>query len=153
MAAAARCAGIADNRTWLDCFYGAAQPMRALLALPPAPAAQTKLVPPPGAAYTSPDANRYGPPERSSGFLADVFGSSKPIASDVPMESYKFARDGTFTVVLKNGQTYRQEASDLVFAKWNKPAGTYLVTIHGASDKFILRVKNERGAIYRVRRL
>ena len=28
MSGAARCAGIADNRTWLDCFYGSAQPMR-----------------------------------------------------------------------------------------------------------------------------
>jgi hypothetical protein len=153
MAAAARCAGIADNRTWLDCFYGSAQPMRALLALPPAPLAQTKLVPPPGAAYAGPNANRYGPPERSSGFLGDLLGSSKPIASNVPMESYSFARDGTFTVVLKNGQTYRQEQSDLVFAKWNRPASTYLVTIQGASDQFTLRVSSERGAVYRVRRL
>src|ERR1700693_4696607 len=41
-----RCGGIADDRTWLDCVYGAAQPMRAQLGLPPAPAAQQKLVPP-----------------------------------------------------------------------------------------------------------
>lgn len=153
MSGAARCAGIADNRTWLDCFYGSAQPMRALLALPPAPAAQTRLVPPPGAIYATPDASRYAPPQKSSGFFADFLGSSKPVASNVPMESYKFARDGTFTVVLKNGQTYRQEESDLTLAKWNRPAGTYLVTIIAASDKFILRIKDERGATYHVRRL
>ena len=35
-----RCAGITDNRTWLNCFYGAAQPMRAQLGLPPAPQSQ-----------------------------------------------------------------------------------------------------------------
>jgi len=69
------------------------------------------------------------------------------------MESYKFARDGTFTVVLKNGQTYRQEESDLVFAKWNRPAGTYLVTVTSASDKFVLKVKGEPGVIFHVRRL
>lgn len=153
MAGAARCAGIADNRTWLDCFYGAAQPMRAILALPPAPLAQTKLVPPPGAAYLGADANRYAPSPKSPGFIEDIFGSSKPVASNVPMESYKFARNGTFTVVLKNGQTYRQEESDLALAKWNRPAGTYLVTVTGASDKFILRIKDERGVTYRARRL
>lgn len=153
MAAAGRCSGIADNRTWLDCFYGAAQPMRTLLTLPPAPLAQTRLVPPPGAAYTASDVSRYGAQEKSSGFFGDILGSSKPVVSNMPMESYRFARDGTFTLVLKNGQTYRQEQSDLVLAKWNRPASSYLVTIEGASDKFILRVRDERGAIYRVRRI
>src|ERR1700749_4389743 len=62
MSGAARCAGIADNRSWLDCFYGSAQPMRALLGLAPAPPAQTRLVPPPGAAYLSPDAPRSAVP-------------------------------------------------------------------------------------------
>src|SRR5436853_3996123 len=91
MSGAARCAGIADDRTWLDCFYGSAQPMRATLGLPPAPPAQTKLVPPPGASYNGADANRYSAPQKSRGFLADFLGSSKPIVSDVPMQSYKFA--------------------------------------------------------------
>jgi hypothetical protein len=154
MSGAARCAGIADNHTWLDCFYGSAQPMRALLGLQPAPPAQIKLVPPPGAAYVSPDAARYVPPaEKSHGFFADILGTSKPVAADVPMASYTFARNGMFTVVLKNGQTYRQEESDLVFAKWNRPAQTYLVTIIGSADNFVLRVKDEPGVTFHVRRM
>jgi len=153
MSGAARCAGIADNRVWLDCFYGSAQPMRAMLGLAPAPPAQTKLVPPPGATYSSPETSRYAPPQKSRGFIADVFGSSKPFASNVPMESYKFARNGTFTVVLKNGQTFRQQESDLVFAKWSRPAGTYLVTIISASENFVLKVKDEPGITYHVRRV
>ena len=154
MSGAARCAGIADNRTWLDCFYGSAQPMRAILGLAPAPAAQTKLVPPPGAAYMgAPDAVRQAPPEKSRGFLADILGSSKPVASNVPMASYKFGRDGRFTVVLKNGETYRQEESDLVFAKWNRPAETYQVTIISAADNFILKVRQEPGVTFHVRRV
>jgi hypothetical protein len=40
-----RCGTIADDRQWLDCIYGAAQPMRAQLGLSPAPAAQQRLVP------------------------------------------------------------------------------------------------------------
>ena len=85
--------------------------------------------------------------------MADFLGSSEPVASDMPMQSYKFARNGTFTVVLKNGQTYQQEESDLVFAKWNRPAETYLVTVIAAADKFILKVKGERGVTFHVRRL
>lgn len=154
MSGAARCAGIADNRSWLDCFYGSAQPMRALLGLAPAPPAQTRLVPPPGAAYVSPEAPRYAPrAEKSRGFLGDILGSSKPVVADVPMASYKFGRDGFFTVVLKNGQSYRQEESDLVFARWNRSPSTYLVTVIGASDKFILKVKDEPGQVFHVRRL
>jgi len=127
--------------------------MRETLGLPPAPPSQTKLVPPPGASYSTSNANRYSQPQKSRGFLADILGSSKPVASDVPMESYKFGRNGTFTVVLKNGQTYQQEESDLVFAKWNRPASTYLVTIITAADKFTLKVKGEPGVAFHVRRL
>jgi len=152
MSGAARCAGIADDRTWLDCYYGAAQPMRGSLGLSPAPYTQTKLVPPAGASYGASNANQYSQPQKSRGFLADVLGSPKPIAGNVPMESYKFDRNGIFTVVLKNGQTYRQKESDLVFAKWNRPAETYLVTIIGAADEFVLKVKDERGIAYHVRR-
>ena len=41
-----RCGAISDDRFWLECVYGAAQPMRAELGLPPASPAQQKLVPP-----------------------------------------------------------------------------------------------------------
>ena len=39
-----RCAGQTATRNWLDCYYGAAQPQRALLRLSPAPTAQTQLM-------------------------------------------------------------------------------------------------------------
>ena len=35
-----------DDRTWLECTYGAQQIMRAKLGLPPAPDYQQRLVPP-----------------------------------------------------------------------------------------------------------
>jgi hypothetical protein len=153
LSGAGRCAGLADNRTWLDCFYGSAQPMRELLGLPPAPYAQVRLVPPLGAVYARSDITKRVPAEKSGSFVADILGSSKPIASDVPMASYKFGRDGKFTVVLKNGQTYRQEEYDMVLAKWNRAPDTYLVTIIGASDKFVLKVKGQPGVHFRVRRM
>lgn len=43
MARAYRCSAQPATRVWLDCFYGAAQPVRAALGMAPAPAAQTQL--------------------------------------------------------------------------------------------------------------
>lgn len=43
LSGAFRCAAIADSRQWLDCYYGAAQPVRAFLGMPPALAGQIKL--------------------------------------------------------------------------------------------------------------
>jgi hypothetical protein len=153
LSGAARCDGLVDNRIWLDCFYGAAQPMRALLGLSPAPPAQVKLVPPPGAVYASAGSAKRVAAENASSFVADILGSSRPFASNVPMASYKFGRDGKFMVVLKNGQAYRQEESDMVSAKWNRAPETYLVTIIAASDKFVLKVKGQPGVGFRVRRM
>lgn len=45
-AASLRCDSISDQRAWLNCYYGAAQPVRADLGLPPAPMSQQTLVPP-----------------------------------------------------------------------------------------------------------
>lgn len=43
MAGAYRCGVIGAPRQWLDCYYGAAQPARAQLGLPPAPQSQIQL--------------------------------------------------------------------------------------------------------------
>src|SRR5450755_1011314 len=43
LSGAIRCGIVADSRQWLDCYYGAAQPVRAALGLSSALAAQIKL--------------------------------------------------------------------------------------------------------------
>jgi len=43
LSGAFRCAVIGDSRAWLDCYYGAAQPLRAALGLTPALGPQLKL--------------------------------------------------------------------------------------------------------------
>ncbi|HYS45178.1 MAG TPA: hypothetical protein VEM35_01990 [Rhizomicrobium sp.] len=53
MSSAFRCAAIADTRTWLDCYYGAAQPARAALRLTPAPTEQIRLAAAPSAGPVS----------------------------------------------------------------------------------------------------
>jgi hypothetical protein len=52
LSGALRCAAIGELRTWLDCYYGAAQPERLSLGMPPVPATQARLVaaPPAGTA-------------------------------------------------------------------------------------------------------
>lgn len=153
MSAAERCEGIADNRVWLDCYYGAAQPMRSLLGLAPASPAQLKLVPPPGAAYVAGPAGsaaRRAPAEPSRGFFGDILGSGRPTVENMPLASYRFAANRTFTVTLQNGQVYQQAENDTALARWNGPASAYLVTISPAGDKFTLKVKNEPGTVYRV---
>jgi hypothetical protein len=50
LSGAIRCGVVADSRQWLDCYYGAAQPVRIGLGLAPATAVQVQLAasPPPG---------------------------------------------------------------------------------------------------------
>ena len=43
MSNAYRCSSIADSRLWLDCYYGAAQPVRSALNLPPVTENQARL--------------------------------------------------------------------------------------------------------------
>jgi hypothetical protein len=153
MAGAARCDGIADNRVWLDCFYGSAQPMRALLKLPPANPAQIRLVPPPGAEPRRAPmvASARGRQEQSGGFWSDVLGDTGAEARNVAMSKYDFDRGGRLTVTLANGQVWEQMESDLARAKWNKPANSYRVSVsRGVMGTYDLRVRGE-GTTYKVR--
>lgn len=63
-AAVARCDGISDDHTWLNCYYGAAQPVRAELGLSPAPDSQVNLVPPP---------DQPPPPPEKQDFLSKLW--------------------------------------------------------------------------------
>ena len=154
MDGAARCEGIPDNRVWLDCFYGSAQPMRALLGLVPAPDSQTRLVPGPGAAYGggAPVARRAPAKAKSESFWGAIVGNTKPLADDMPMTAYGFGRDGRFTVTMPDGHVWHQAESDIRMARWKKPAASYKVTINNgtSTDLFDMRVE---GVVYKVNRI
>ena len=153
MDGATRCEGIPDNRVWLDCFYGSAQPMRALLGLSPAPESQTRLVPAQGASYggvgATPVARRPAAKPKSEGFWAGLIGNTKPLADDMPMTAYGFGRDGRFTVTMSDGHVWQPAESDIGRAKWKKPAASYKATINNSTsaDLYDMRVA---GAIYKV---
>ena len=159
MDGAARCEGIPDNRVWLDCFYGSAQPMRALLGLIPAPESQTRLVPAPGAAYGNAAhgsgavvARRAPAKPKSESFWGAIVGNTKPLASDMPMTAYGFARDGRFTVTMADGHVWQQAESDIRLAKWKKPANSYKATINNGTSTDIYDMRVE-GQLYKVTRI
>ena len=128
LAAMQRCSVMQDDRTWLECTYGAQQLMRAKLGLQPAPDYQQRLVPPaPGAriplASAPPPAPTSGPPaaapptratlasaptpRRRASFMQILGGTAPPVAVS-PLTSVDYDARGIFTVTLQNGQIWRQ---------------------------------------------
>jgi hypothetical protein len=154
-----RCAALTDDRQWLDCYYGAAQPMRAWLGLSPAPQAQLKLLsvqPKPAAlpATVSRATVRSGPPPmpKSSGIFDLVGGDD--VVNNAPVSSYDVTRDG-FTITLHDGQVWKQTDDDAAKhpVRWRQPASSMRVTIsQGAMHSFNL-VVNDENMHHKVRRI
>jgi hypothetical protein len=154
-----RCSAIPDDRTFLDCVYGAAQPLRARLGLPPAPPFQTQLVPravpavvppvPAGAPIAAAPATSRA---EKNGLLGGLFGSDDGHA--LTMVSYTFDSHGMFTVTLNNGEVWRQRQNDTNYADLRGPASHYVVSVvdNGSGDAK-MDVKGEGGpyAVQRVR--
>lgn len=149
-----RCDVIPDDRTWLDCLYGADQPMRARLGLPPAPDFQQRLVPaavPTGSAPAKSTTSWRPPtqPRRKAGFFATLFGDAPPVSVS-RMVSYRFEKSGAFVVVLENGQQWRQTDVEAGAVTWIKPASAYRVSItQGAFGSYNLSI-NDNPRPYKV---
>lgn len=142
---ALRCNSQAEDRQWLNCYYAAAQPVRAQLGLAPAP----QVMPP------SPSM----PATASAGAFAVQPGGQAPARPSAPspgwsaMMSYSFDRFGIFTVTLASGEQWRQLSGDTSLAHWAKPAASYSVRItRGALGSLNLKVKGE-AASYKVERI
>jgi len=166
LTAMARCAAIADNRKWLDCYYGAAQPMRALLGLPPAPEAQQRLSA--GAMPSSPIASPDPGGGASFGLGAgssdkvppQQFGLNQPSATAVDhiaarMTAFTLDGAGFFTATLSNGQVWRQQSGDTSKVGWSKSAEKMaynIVITHGVLGSYNFRVLGTPG-FYKVERV
>lgn len=149
LAGISRCRAIADDRKFLDCLYGAAQPLRAELGLAPAPAFQTQLVPP------APDFLPPQPKEANSAnsggvtaTVKDVFGPS----SNLHLASYSFDPRGHFTITLSDGEVWRQADRDQSFADWRGPAANYYVSISSSGSEHYLTVRGNGGP-YQIERI
>jgi hypothetical protein len=154
LAGISRCAILPDDRTFLECIYGAAQPLRSRLGLPPALDAQVRLVPPPAPALpqSAPQLTNMSPTTRaesnSGGVLSSLFGRDS-----LRMVSYSFDRRGLFTVTLSNGEVWRQDTNDTNYAHWSGKASDYPVTlVPGEFGKSRLDVRGQPGP-YRVERV
>ena len=133
MDASTRCAAIIDDHQWLDCYYGAAQAMRARLGLSPAPSAQLALVPPPGKA--SPRHVQDTQPPAKEGFFGRLIAHDE-LDREPLMVAYSFNKARLFTVTLSDGTTWRQSPDDTHRAVWKKPPSSYRVLVskgHGGS--------------------
>jgi hypothetical protein len=146
-----RCGVIRDDRTWLDCIYGANQPMRTQLGLPPAPEFQQRLVPviQPGIAQPPLRSVARPAPRKKAGFFATLLGETQPVAVS-KMASYRYEKNGAFIVALENGQEWRQTDVDGGTASWMKAPSTYTVTITpGAFGSYSLHT-SDNPRVYKV---
>jgi hypothetical protein len=105
-----RCNAIGDDRQWLDCFYGAAQPVREELALKPVPSFQLALVqrPPAGGMSLSPQARGQAVAEagrcyadpNDRAWLACYYAAASPLRQALKLPSAPTApRQGSSPVV------------------------------------------------------
>jgi len=107
------CSILQDDRTWLECTYGAQQIMRAKLGLPPAPDYQQRLVPPVSPDSASPAESRKpaaSVPRRGS-FWQALTGSAPPVAVS-PLTAIQYDDQDAFVITLQNGQVWRQVDAD-----------------------------------------
>lgn len=77
MSGAFRCAAVVETRTWLDCYYGAAQPLRAALALAPVPAAQARLAASPPSGVPAPADLKLRDQVMTEAFRCNILDSEK----------------------------------------------------------------------------
>ena len=147
LSTATRCNAIAEYRIWLDCYYGAAQSMRALLGLAPAPGGQVGLVPPAGAAPATAPVASAGRP--APALPPEAYEDYRPRQK---LASYSFDADHLFTVTLEDGSVWQQSKEDFVKARWNAPAGSYYASVtRGSFGSHLLKVSDKHS--YRVKRL
>lgn len=154
-AASQRCAAVTDDRGWLECYYGAAQPMRGQLQLPPAPVSQTSLVPPPiaGAAARQQASRPVPQSEGPVGRTIDFLAGGGAVVSNAPIKSYEAGRQGGFTVTLANGQVWKQSDDQKRVVRWRNAPEAHRVTIwKGAMNSFNLGFDEESDR-YKVRRV
>jgi len=134
MAEAARCIRAGNDRQWLDCYYAASQPVRARLGLAALPHAAGMPVQPVIMASATPRAAApSGPPPmpRNPGLFNGMFRDPAPIVRSMPVKSSTFDRKGAFTLVLADGQVWKQSEEDAVYhpAKWRDAGADMLVSI------------------------
>jgi hypothetical protein len=152
LANAFSCTSAAENRVWLDCYYGASTPERDRLGLARLPSfhpgvgssAAATLQPLVPSGEGNP-ANSFGLPRKP-----EIRGSDQITSRLV---AYKFQDNGTVTIALSNGETWRQLEGDTAFVKLTQPAASYVATIRvGILGSYNLTIRGLPG-LFRVQRV
>ena len=164
-AAEQRCSVFPDDRTWLECSYGALQIMRAKLGLQPAPDFQQRLVPPASQAYapapapsapvasvipppapattaTTRAATAAPPPTHRRGSFMQILGGTAPPVAVSALASFRFDNQGAFIVTLENGQVWRQTDTEPT-AKPHFRVGEKITILPGALWSFNLKTESD----------
>src|SRR5581483_4853860 len=160
----ARCGRVTDPHAWLNCYYGAAQPMRDQLGLPAAPASQLQAVPArnayvPALAPVAPAAQPGVPPApplppkpKRGSFMQEIFGG-QAIVSKMRAADYKFDAKGMFTLTLADGSVWQQLEDDDAHPDWRGQASRLVVSIKtGALSSYSLEVAGDHH-LYKVVRV
>ena len=149
LAAMQRCAVIPDDRTWLDCTYGAQQLMRSKLGLAPAPEFQQRLVPP-ASAMTPPSvavssASRVAPtppPRQRSGFMGGLFSSNGRAVTVSVLVAVRYDNQGGFIATLENGQVWHQVNVQTGEQRARLTLGSKITVVPGSMWSYDLKVGN-----------
>ena len=155
-AAAQRCRVLQDDRAWLECIYGAQQPMRARLGLPPAPEVQQRLVPPAASSPAMASAPQRMPPSsqpqpavlphRRASIMQILTGSAPPVAVSV-LASVQYDGENAFVATLQNGQVWQQV--NAVGARAPLKVGAKITITPGALGSYNLQA-SDAPHIYKV---
>ena len=152
MAGMQRCRSIPDDRIWLECAYGAQQPMRAKLGLQPAPDYQQRLVPPVTSGVTAPPASAAAAPPgvntaprpaaapapRAKGSFLQILGGNAPPVAVSTLASVEYDANDAFHITLQNGQAWHQVNAGVAPKARFKP-GTKVTIRPGALGSFNMR--------------
>jgi hypothetical protein len=155
------CGKIANDRQWLDCYYGAAQPMRARLGLSPVPTYQEKLVKGIRPIRPPSDNSERSYEEENSAKNFNRFGlrgrqtDQNIDRIDAVIVAYTMDNNHIFTATLSNGQIWQQLLGDTTLARWYKSPRDFKYRVEitrGALGSFDFRVAGLPGS-FKVRRI
>jgi hypothetical protein len=147
-AAMQRCEVIQDDRTWLDCIYGAQQPMRAKLGLTPVPDFQQRLVPPVtlGSVKSPAFVPNIGPEPRRQEETSRGFSGNTPGLVTSVLVGVHYDKRGGFIATLENGQVWRQINLVEGASKVRLTLGSKITIKRGSMWTYDLRVDRKPGS-------